>query len=82
MGLLDDIAKLGWGPGVAIGVASIILAPVLIPAAGNVVKPVIKGGIKGGILLYHRSRTALAEAYETLEDLAAEAKAELSQGGE
>lgn len=82
MSLLDDIAKFGWGPGIAVGIASIVVAPVLLPVLGSAVKPVAKGAIKGGILLYHKSRTAAAEAIETLEDLAAEAKAELAQSGE
>jgi len=82
MGMLDNITKIGWGPGLAIGLASVVLAPVVIPLVGGLVKPVIKGAIKGGIVLYNKSRTAAAETYETLEDLAAEARAELSQTSE
>lgn len=79
MGVLDNVTKIGWGPGLAIGLASVVLAPVVVPLVGGLVKPVIKGAIKGGILLYGKSRTAVAEAYETLEDLTAEAKAELAE---
>jgi hypothetical protein len=42
-------------------------------------KPLTKAVIKGGILAYEGTRLTIAETKETLEDLAAEAKAEVSE---
>jgi hypothetical protein len=42
----------------------------------------MKAGIKGGMIMYDRGRVAMAEARESLEDLTAEAKAELAEGRE
>ena len=62
------------------GVAAIVLLPVLIPvAAGKVGKPLAKATIKGGIVLYEKGKGVVAEVGETLEDLVAEAKAELAE---
>lgn len=61
------------------GIAAIVLLPVLIPVAGKAMKPVAKATIKGGIILYEKGKGVIAEAGETLEDLIAEAKAELAE---
>ncbi|MDJ0569996.1 MAG: DUF5132 domain-containing protein [Pleurocapsa sp. MO_192.B19] len=66
-------------PGIAAGVGAIILAPVLIPAVAKASKPVAKALIKGGIIAYKKSRSAIAETGEVLEDLVAEAKVELAE---
>lgn len=60
------------------GVAAIVLLPVLVPVVAGIGKPVAKTAIKGGILLYEKGKGVIAEAGETLEDLVAEAKAELA----
>ncbi len=74
----------GWklGTGVAVGLGAIVLAPTILPILGAVAKPFVKAGIKSGMILYGRSREMIAEAAEVIEDLAAEAKAELIQTGE
>lgn len=59
------------------GVAAAVVAPVLLPVVGAVVRPVLKTAIKGGILLYHKGREMVAEVVESVEDLTAEAKAEM-----
>jgi hypothetical protein len=59
------------------GIAAIVLLPVIVPVAGKVVKPIAKAAIKGGIVLYEQGKGVIAEVGETLEDLIAEAKAEL-----
>ncbi len=66
-------------PGAVAGIGAVVLAPVLIPAIAKVGKPIAKAAIKGGIVLYEKSRGALAEAGEILEDLVAEAKVELAE---
>lgn len=77
MAILDNGLKVGTG--LAIGVGAILLAPVVIPAVAAIVKPLVKAGIKGGLVLYEKSIVAIAEAKEVIEDLAAEARAEVSR---
>lgn len=64
-----------------VGVAAAVVAPVVLPVLGAVVRPVLKAAIKGGIILYNKSREIVAEVAESVEDLAAEAKAELQPQG-
>lgn len=75
MALFDNGFKVGTG--LLVGVGAILLAPIVIPAIAAAAKPLIKAGIKGGMLAYEKGRELLAEATEVMEDLAAEAKAEL-----
>jgi hypothetical protein len=70
---------LRFGGAVAIGAAAVLLAPVVLPLVASVLKPVVKGVIKGGILAVEGAKVALAETKETIEDLAAEAKAEVTE---
>lgn len=66
--------------GLAVGAGVVLLAPVVIPVIGSILKPVAKAVIKGGLLAYEGVKMSIAETKETLEDLAAEAKSEISQG--
>jgi hypothetical protein len=77
MALLDNGFKLGTG--VAIGLGALILAPTVVPAVAAILKPLAKAAIKSGFIIYEKGREVLAETKEVLEDLAAEARAELSQ---
>ena len=62
------------------GIAAIVLLPVLVPvAAGQLGKPLAKATIKGGIVLYEKGKGVIAGVGETLEDIVAEAKAELAE---
>ena len=65
----------------ALGAGVILLVPVVLPVIGAVLKPLAKAVIKGGIMAYEGAKLSVAETKETLEDLAAEAKAEISQEG-
>lgn len=62
-----------------IGAGVVLLAPVVIPIVASVMKPLAKAAIKGGILAYEGAKVAVAEAKEAVEDIAAEAKAELAE---
>ena len=64
----------------ALGAGVVLLAPVVIPVIGAVEKPVAKAIVKGGIMAYEGAKVSIAETRETLEDIAAEAKSEISQG--
>lgn len=66
----------------AIGAGVILLAPVIIPVIGGILKPLAKAIIKGGLIAYEGAKVTIAETKETLEDLAAEAKSEISQSQE
>jgi len=63
--------------GLAIGIGSAIIAPLVIPALSKAAKPLAKAAIKGGLVLYETGKEKLAEAQELMDDLLAEAKAEL-----
>ncbi|THB74974.1 MAG: DUF5132 domain-containing protein [Desulfobacteraceae bacterium] len=63
----------------AIGAGVVLLAPVVIPIVGSVAKPVVKAAIKGALVTYEGAKVALAEAKESLEDMTAEAKAEIAK---
>jgi hypothetical protein len=78
MPIWDDILKNGAGTGVLVGLGAVILAPVILPVVGSVVKPVAKGAIKLGVMLYERGSETIAEVGEVIEDLVAEAKAEVA----
>ncbi len=65
----------------ALGAGIILLAPAVLPVVGAVLKPLAKAVIKGGIMAYESAKLSVAETRETIEDLAAEAKAEISQQG-
>jgi hypothetical protein len=77
MALFDNGFKGNIISGLAIGVGTAILAPVIIPVLASIVKPLTKAAIKGGIALYDKNKEIIAEAKEVIEDLVAEAKAEL-----
>lgn len=66
-------------PGLAIGAGAVLLAPVIIPAVGSALKPLLKATIKGGLLAYEGAKLSIAETKEALEDLTAEAKAEVAK---
>jgi hypothetical protein len=61
------------------GIAAIVLLPIIVPVAGKVAKPIAKAAIKGGIVLYQQGKGVIAEVGETLEDIIAEAKSELTE---
>jgi len=65
-----------FGLGAASAASWNIIAPIL----GNVVRPVLKETIKAGIILQKQVQTIAQEAWQDVEDLTAEAKAEVEAG--
>jgi hypothetical protein len=61
----------------ALGAVSVTVWNVAAPIIGGVVRPLLKEAIKGGILLGRQVQTLAEEAWQDVEDLTAEAKAEL-----
>jgi len=79
MGLFDNGLKGNIVTGLAIGIGTALVAPQVIPALAGVVKPLAKAAIKGGLVLYEKSKEAVAEAGEMMEDIVAEVKAEMAE---
>jgi hypothetical protein len=72
--------------GVGIGLAAAGLVRELIPVFRGVGRPLLKATIKSSLVLFEKGREKAAEFSETIEDLMAEARAELAaehrEGGE
>lgn len=76
MARVQDLLELELSP-VALGVGMLILAPILLPAAGHILRPLAKGMIKTGIATY---RAALEEAPgELVEEAASEVESEAAE---
>jgi hypothetical protein len=71
--LLEDLPG-GWVAGIGV----LVLAPIAAPALAKAAKPLAKAAIKRGLSLYEQGKGAIAEAGEIIEDLVAEAQAELA----
>jgi hypothetical protein len=65
--------------GLAIGIGAAIVGPTVVPALARVLKPAAKAAIKGGLVLYEKGKETFAEVGEVVEDIVAEAKAELDE---
>jgi hypothetical protein len=70
------IFKNNFVVGIAAGLAAAVIAPLLIPAVKKGARPLAKSLVKGGVMLYEKSREAVAEAGEMMEDVVAEVRAE------
>jgi Protein of unknown function (DUF5132) len=79
MGLFDNGFKGNILTGLAIGIGASVLAPAIIPVLANIAKPVAKAALKSGLVLYEKGMETFAETKEVVEDLLAEAKAELAE---
>ncbi|MGH2413608.1 MAG: DUF5132 domain-containing protein [Microcystaceae cyanobacterium] len=77
---ITDFVEDAGAPGIIAGIGAVILAPVVIPVVAGIGKPLAKSIIKGGLVLFERSKGAVAELGETWEDMVAEARAELAEG--
>jgi hypothetical protein len=60
---------------VVIGLGTIILAPTVL----SLLKPVAKATLKTGVVFYEKTKASLAETSEVIEDIIAEAKAEVME---
>jgi hypothetical protein len=78
MSLIDDL-KGNVVSGLLIGIGAAVLAPVVLPILASIAKPVAKAAVKGGIMMYEKGKEVVAETGEMLEDIVAEAKAEMAE---
>ncbi|MFO7740516.1 MAG: DUF5132 domain-containing protein [Desulfatiglandaceae bacterium] len=75
------LPSIGFNAGtIALGAAAVFVGPAVMALAVNLAKSLAKTGIKTGMILYEQGREIAAEGKETLEDLTAEARAEVSGG--
>jgi hypothetical protein len=79
MGLFDNGLKGNVVTGLAIGIGAVVLGPVVLPALAGVAKPLLKAAIKSGLMLYEKGKETAAELSEVVEDVVAEAKAEMEE---
>lgn len=76
IGLRTRVAELASHPTskvIVVGVAAVAVTPIVLP----LLKPVLKATFKTGVMLFEKSKIAIAETGEYLADVAAEARAEV-----
>ena len=76
---ITDFVEDAGAPGIIASIGAVLLAPVLIPVVAGIGKPIAKSLVKGGMVAYEKSKGVFAEMGETLEDIIAEAKAEIAE---
>lgn len=74
---VEDIFKSNIAMGLAVGMAAAVLIPLALPVLARASKPFAKAVIKSGLIVYEKGREAIAEVTEVVEDVVAEAKAEI-----
>jgi hypothetical protein len=74
---VQDLFKSNLAVTVAVGVAAAVLIPVVLPVVARASKPFAKAVIKSGLIVYEKGREAFAEVSEVVEDVVAEARAEI-----
>jgi hypothetical protein len=79
MGVVGDVFKGNIVMGLAIGVGAAVLGPVVLPVLAQAAKPLAKAAIKAGMVLYEKGKETVAELGEVVEDIVAEAKAEVAE---
>jgi hypothetical protein len=77
---ITDFVEDAGAPGIIAGIGAVLLAPIVIPVVAGIGKPIAKSIIKGGLVLFEKSKGAVAELGESWEDMVAEARAELAEG--
>lgn len=79
MSIIEDLLKSESTKGLAIGIGAAILVPVILPAVAALARPIARAAIKTGIIFYEKGREAIAEMGEVVEDLVAEARADIEE---
>jgi len=78
MAILEDIPKGGLSA-VLVGLGTVIVAPIVIPAVGSALRPFAQTLVKGGVMMYDMLKESVAEAGEQLNDMVAQARSELAE---
>jgi hypothetical protein len=61
------------------GAASVAVLKAMAPLLGSVGRPLLREAIKGGLLLKREIQTVVEEAWQDVEDITAEAQAEIER---
>ena len=77
MALLEDVLG-GWGGGIAVGLGAIVVLPAALPVIGSIVRPVARTVVSGTLALADLVSGVVAEGYDQVSDLVAEARAEMA----
>jgi hypothetical protein len=64
MTLIQDLAKGGWGLGLA-AAGAVLLVPLLVPPVRRAMRPALKGALKVGMALYQDAVDELEEQAAT-----------------
>ena len=62
-----------------VGAASAAMLKAAAPVIGSVARPLLREAVKGGLLIGRQVQAAVQEAWQEVEDITAEAKAEMDQ---
>ena len=62
-----------------LGMLSVPIMRALLPVIGRALRPVLRAMIREGILVQRQVQTAVQEAWQDIEDMTAEAQAELDR---
>ena len=76
---VQDIFKNNIVAVLGIGIVAAVLIPIALPVVARAAKPFAKAMVKSGIIVFEKGREAVAELGEVMEDVVAEAKAEIEQ---
>ncbi|KPJ94880.1 MAG: hypothetical protein AMJ53_04195 [Gammaproteobacteria bacterium SG8_11] len=76
---IEDLFKSNMGKGIAIGIGVAVLAPLVLPTVARAARPMARAAIKSGLLLFEKGQETVAELGEVIDDLLAEAQAEIEQ---
>ena len=80
IGVGAALIEVGLIPGMIIGVAA-AYAPKYLPQVGTKLQPLFKCAVRGAYKLSRKTREAVAEAQEQVQDIVAEVHAEDTAGG-
>jgi hypothetical protein len=64
----------------ALSALALMAAPQIMAAVGSIVRPVAKTGIKGGMIVYDKSKELFSGTVDSIQDVASEARSEISKG--
>jgi hypothetical protein len=64
----------------ALGVIGVMLAPKIVPMAADLLRSATKTGMKGGMIAYDKGRELVSGTVDTFQDIASEARSEVSKG--
>jgi hypothetical protein len=81
MALWDNVTEsLGgsWTANLLLVTATVILAPIVVPAVLAGIRPVAKAAVKGGVFIYDKASEMVTEVGEQMSDMVAEVRAELA----